>query len=336
MNRPILVGLALLVLAAGGYFYVRARWAPVAGEEAYIGEQTVTVWSRLSQVREPVATLHYGERVAVLDHKKEEAQLRTALGVVGWTEQRHLMDAALWRRAAELRASTRDLPVQAIAHTRVATNARIEPGRPAARIFQFPGGVPLEILERAVAEVKPSGDESGAGGSANSSDGQEAKKEDWVLVRSKTEATGEVAGWVLRRFIDLETPAEIAEYAAGFRFVAWFELNRLADGDKMHAQFLAAGVLGGDGQPCDFTLLRVYTWGAKRRRYETAYIESFLCGHFPIRVQPAKGTGGDAEFSFTNEGKRGVEVREYQMHQTSVRRVDLQKRRRAAARRPSR
>lgn len=333
MKRPILIGVALLAFVAGAYFFIRSRRAPVVGEEAYSGERTVTVWSRLSQVREPVATLRYGERVAVLDHKKEQTQLRTASGAVGWTEQRFLIDAALWRRAAELRARAHGLPVQAHAHTRVPTNVHIEPGRPAARVFQFPGSVALEILERAVAEVKPSAEESG---SANSSDDQEVKKEDWVLVRGKAEEAGEVAGWVLRRFVDLDTPQEIADYAAGFRFVAWFELSRVPDGDNTRPQYLAAGVQGGDGQPCDFSLLRVYTWGAERHRYETAYVESNLCGRFPIRAKPASAPGGDASFAFANAGKRGEESREYEMHQTSVHRVDLEKRRRAAARRPPR
>src|SRR5208283_2187719 len=48
-----------------------------------------------------------------------------------------------------------------------------------------------------------------------------------------------------------------------------------------------AGSTGPDGQPCDFTLIRVYTWGAGRRRYETAYVESNLCGTLPILVQTA-------------------------------------------------
>jgi len=87
-------------------------------------------------------------------------------------------------------------------------------------------------------------------------------------------------------------------------------------------QFLVAGVQGPDGQSCDFTLLRVYTWGAERRRYETAYVESNLCGALPIRAQAAAAAGGNAAFAFTNRGRTGEEHREYVMHQTSVRRTD--------------
>jgi hypothetical protein len=83
---------------------------------------------------------------------------------------------------------------------------------------------------------------------------------------------------------------------------------------------LAAGVRGGEGQPCDFTMLRVYTWGSRRKRYETAYVESGLCGYFPIRAGKAAATG-EPEFRFTALGKAGKQQRVYRMRQTVVRRV---------------
>jgi hypothetical protein len=334
-SRYFKIGALILLLAGGAGLYLALRHKPPEPEEAYIGERMVTLWSRLSQVREPLATLHFGERVVVLDRKNDQTLVRTVSGLQGWVEQRHLMDAAVWRRAAELRVRAQTLPVQAKAHARVPTNVHLEPGRSSIRIFQFPGGLRLEILERAVAELKPSGEEPGSSNTAAAQDAkkQEAKREDWVLVRGTAEGTGEVAGWVLRRFIDYDVPQAIADYAAGFRFVAWFELNRVSDGEKLRPQYLAAGVQGGDGRPCDFTLLRVYTWGLQRRRYETAYVESNLCGHFPIMVQPASAPGGDPKFSFVAESKQGRGKRMYGMHQTSVHRIDLEKRRRAPARR---
>jgi hypothetical protein len=157
-----------------------------------------------------------------------------------------------------------------------------------------------------------------------------------------------IAGWVLRRFVKYEIPAELLDYSNQYRFVGWFELSRVAAGTQEDAiahgkgpgppesgaseapapgstekpQFLVAGIQGPEGQSCDFTLLRVYTWGAARQRYETAYVESNLCGTLPIRVQPATAPGGNAAFAFTNNGKAGEEQREYAMHQTSVRRTD--------------
>jgi hypothetical protein len=131
---------------------------------------------------------------------------------------------------------------------------------------------------------------------------------------------GLVAGWVLARFIDLDLPGPVKDLAssADLHVVAWFELSRVADGSGGQApQYLVAGSRGGEGQVCDFTMLRVYTWGTVRQRYETAYVESDLCGRLPIRVSSgAKGP----QFSFSDLDDSNVE-RKYDMFQTSVRRV---------------
>lgn len=133
-------------------------------------------------------------------------------------------------------------------------------------------------------------------------------------------ATGPVAGWVLARFIDLDLPDPVKDYAssADLHVVAWFELNRVPDGSGGEApQYLVAGSHGGEGGACDFTMLRVYTWSTARRRYETAYVESDLCGRLPIRVSNG-AKGPEFQFSDVNEG--GAD-RKYAMYQTSVRRV---------------
>ena len=85
---------------------------------------------------------------------------------------------------------------------------------------------------------------------------------------------GPVAGWVLARFIELDLPGPVKDYAssADLHVVAWFELNRVPDGSGGEVpQYLVAGSHGGEGGACDFTMLRVYTWGKARKRYETAY-----------------------------------------------------------------
>src|ERR1700680_92705 len=131
---------------------------------------------------------------------------------------------------------------------------------------------------------------------------------------------GRVAGWVLARFVELDLPGPVRDLAssAGLRVVAWFELNRVPDGSGgAFPQYLVAGSHGGEGQVCDFTMLRVYTWGTKRKRYETAYVESDLCGSLPIHISSgAKGP----EFQFPDVDEGGAD-RTYVMYQTSVRRV---------------
>jgi len=133
-------------------------------------------------------------------------------------------------------------------------------------------------------------------------------------------STGPVAGWVLARFIELDLPDPVKDYAssADLRVVAWFELNRVPDGSGGEApQYLVAGSRGAEGGPCDFTMLRVYTWGTARKRYETAYVESNLCGRLPIRISPgAKGP----TFQFPDVDEGGAE-RTYILSFTTVRHV---------------
>jgi hypothetical protein len=131
---------------------------------------------------------------------------------------------------------------------------------------------------------------------------------------------GPVAGWVLARFIELDLPDSVKDYAssADLHVVAWFELNRVPDGSGGDVpQYLVAGSHGGEGQVCDFTMLRVYTWSKARKRYETAFVESDLCGKLPIRISSgAKGP----EFQFPDVDEGGAN-RTYVMQQTAVRRV---------------
>jgi hypothetical protein len=152
----------------------------------------------------------------------------------------------------------------------------------------------------------------------------QAKKEDWWLVRARPPDQTNMAGWILGRFIDLDVPEPLPDYAsaAGMRIVAWFELSKVSDatgGTK--PQYLVVGDRGAEGQACDFTLMRVFTWGNQRQRYETAFVESDVCGKLPVKLEPATTPGGDASFSFEDLSGGSPEDRLYKMHQTIVRRV---------------
>ncbi|MGH9677589.1 MAG: hypothetical protein ACRD36_10850, partial [Candidatus Acidiferrum sp.] len=233
-------------------------------------------------------------------------------------------------------ALVRGMPVQARGRTKVATNLRVEPGRTQSRLYQFGRGASVEIVGRAVADWVQVTDEK-----ESSSEPQETKKEDWYLVRGvATRPPGEsaaraaeqttatvpgdqpipIAGWVVARFVELDLPDPVREGAnsANIRPVAWFELNRVSDPSGDKSQYLVAAVRGPEGQPCDFTTLRVYTWNMKKTRYETAFIENDLCGKMPLRI--GKGPKGEPEFRFQQmDGNKGERV--YRLNQTVVRRV---------------
>jgi hypothetical protein len=337
-SRWIIAGVLLVCIVAAWWVRRRPQQYPVA----YVADRAATLWSSTAQVRQTVATLGYGERVAVVQRDGDEAQVRTDDGAHGWMDAHMLMDAAMWKQIADELTLARSLPVQAIGHTRSVSNVHLQAGRDAPRIFQFGRDVPVEVLQRKVLPV-PKIVSQMPGGSAEepAPDADAGKMEDWLLVLrapepgspvatsqtssqadSRSQSTGRdipIAGWVLGRFISLDPPQPIPDYisSAGMRVVAWAVLNTVTDDGVAKPQYLVAGTRGGEGQPCDFTLLRVYTWSTARQRYETAYVESGLCGKMPITVsQTSEGT----EFRFLEVDEGGAQ-RLYRMKQTSVRRV---------------
>lgn len=332
MKRRLLVAIPLLSLVALLAWVFRPKHESLG--EAYISDRNVTLWSSVAQVRQALLTLHYGEKVEVLSRRNDNVKVRTASGTVGWTDGRLMMEPTLWQRSAQLLAKARALPTQARGRTKVATNLRVEPGRSEARMFQFGRGVPVEIVGRAVADWVQGTDEK-----ESQSEAPEIKKEDWFLIRAvASRAAGNVsggsaaapaasefsdqpvpvAGWVVGRFVELDLPDAVREGTASARIrpLAWFELNRVEDPSGEKPQYLVAGVRGPEGQPCDFTALRVYTWNAKRTRYETAFIENELCGKLPVEL--GKGPKGEPEFRFSTATS---ERRVYRLNQTVVRRV---------------
>ena len=106
--------------------------------------------------------------------------------------------------------------------------------------------------------------------------------EDWWLVR---DPQGRV-GWVLARMVDEDAPLDIAQYAEGQRFVAFFVLNEVEDKStqKKVPQYLCVLTDPHDGEPYDFNQLRVFTWNTRKHRYETAYREHGLNGVLPVTV----------------------------------------------------
>ena len=333
MKRKILIAVPLLCVVALTAWLVRPKHEILG--EAYVSTPNAPLLSSVAQVRERLGVLHYGERVDVVARRNEYYKIRTSAGLVGWVDIRQLMEPALWQRSVKLLAQIQSMPVQARGRTKVATNLRVQPGRTESRLYQFSRGVPVEIVGRAASDWVPVTDEKDS-----SNDSPEAKREDWFLVRglatrppgegnargteSTTTQPGDqttpIAGWVIARFIELDLPDPVREGASSsnIRPVAWFELNRVPDPSGDKPQYLVAAARGPDGQICDFTTLRVYTWNGPKTRYETAFIENDLCGQLPIRL--TKGPKNEPEFRFREmAGPKDESV--YRLIQTVVRRV---------------
>jgi hypothetical protein len=334
MKRKLLVAVPLLILVVIAAWIVRPKHEYIG--EAYVSTKSTAILSSVAQVRQEVGELHYGEHVVMLAKRNEFVKVRTSAGVVGWVDAHQLMDPQLWQRSIVLLKNAQELPVQARGRTKVATNLRVEPGRTESRLYQFGRGIPVEVVGRATADWVQASDEK------EGSSPEDTKKEDWFLVRGvATRPPGEttartgttipatttnpgdgsapIAGWVVARFVELDMPDAVRDGAnsSNIRPVGWFELNRVPDDSGEKPQYLLAATRGPEGQACDFTTLRVFTWNKKRTRYETAFIENDLCGAMPIRV--SKDAKGDPGFKFkVLDGDQ--DERTYRLMQTVVRR----------------
>ena len=120
--------------------------------------------------------------------------------------------------------------------------------------------------------------------------------DDWYLVRTRDGK----AGWVLARQLSMSIPDEVAQYAEGHVITGYLSLGKVGSTDKDNWLWTTTSV---GSQGLDFDSFRVFVWSTKRGRYETAYIERNVKGHYPIEAQP--GSGEDASFSVVLEDKDG-------------------------------
>ena len=214
------VALALALAFVSGCGRGRGR----THEVMYVTAPQAFLRDRVAAVYSKTATLKNGDVVDVLDREKRFAKVRTAAGAEGWIEQRYLISQQVFDRFQDLTKQHQNDPIQATGTTRNDTNLHLEPGRETDHLYQLAAGSKLTLLARGTAErtgvVAPPN-------TGRKKDSQPAGPvlEDWWLSR---DAQGH-AGWVLARMVDLDVPLEIAQYAEGQRFTAFFVLNEVQD-----------------------------------------------------------------------------------------------------------
>jgi hypothetical protein len=125
---------------------------------------------------------------------------------------------------------------------------------------------------------------------------QDVPMDDWSQVRTRD---GKV-GWVLSRLLLMAIPDDVAQYAEGHRITSYFALGEVHD-DMVKKHWLWT-TIGKGVEPYEFDSFRVFTWNRRRHRYETAFIERNVVGHFPVQVN---SSGENATFSVVVEGTDG-------------------------------
>ena len=311
----ITVALALMLGACG-----RGRRRVL--EVAYVSAPQATLRDQVAAIYNRVGTVKNGERVEIVDREKRFARVRTATGLEGWMEQRYLVDQKTFDGLQKLTQDNQSAPAQAPGVLRNETNLHITPGRESEHLYQLASGARVAILSRAVAE-KQTGAAQVARPVASKPDSKAPSGpvlEDWFLVR---DSEGRV-GWVLSRMVDVDVPLDIATYGEGQRFVAFFVLNEVQEGDSKIPQYLCLLTEPHDGLPYDYDQVRVFTRNIRKKRYETAYRERKLDGVLPVTVTKEtfdkEGTLPVFILRVRNDAGNIVE-RKYKLNNPIVRRV---------------
>jgi hypothetical protein len=286
-----------LALALAGIFLLGLAGCNRRGhrvlEVNYVSAVQATLRDQIATAYSPVGTVKNGERVEVLEHEKRFSRVRTTAGLEGWIEQRYLVDQQIYDALQKLTQENLSDPVQAPGALRNESNLHLAPGRETEHLYQLSAGAKVAVLKRSTAE-KQAGSAAALGKVAGNklagkTSGGKASAgpvlEDWWLVRDAQNRVG----WVLARMVDLDVPLEVAQYAEGQRFVAFFVLNQVQDpgkegADKKVSQYLCVITEPHDGLPYDYDQIRVFTWNVRKHRYETAYREHGLNGVLPVTV----------------------------------------------------
>jgi SH3-like domain-containing protein len=283
-----LAGLVLALVAATLLLPACNRSRHHVLEVAYVSAPQAALRDQVAAIFNRVGNVKNGERVEVMEREKRFARVRTASGLEGWIEQRFLVDQKTFDSLQKLTADNQNAPMQAPGILRNDTNLHVTPGRETDHLYQLAAGAKVAILKRATAErqagtaspAKPAPPKPGKAGKTPAG----PALEDWWLVR---DSLGH-AGWVLSRMVDVDAPLDIAQYAEGQRFVAFFALDEVPDNDKgvqkPVSEYLCLLTEPRDGAPYDYDQVRVFTWNTRKHRYETAYREHGLTGVLPVTV----------------------------------------------------
>src|SRR6476620_1187917 len=303
-----------------------AEYAYVAVTEASLRDHVSTLYTKTGVV-------HNGERLQVLERmqSKRFLRVRSPRGEEGWVQERFLADQATFDQFQRLAEQFKSTPAQAAAATEEQVKVHVLPGRKTGYLYLLNEKQKVDLLQRQSVDrnappqqlkddkQKDADDTPEEDKVKSDNAGPPAVREDWWLVRDAQMRVG----WVLGRTLYLQLPEEIAQYSEGQRIVAAYPLDEVQDEGKSVPEYLVL-FTEKEGLPYDYSQARVFTWNARKHRYETAYRERELAGVLPVTVgrQEFEKEGNLRTFVLRMKEDNGsVRERTYKFNPPIVRRV---------------
>lgn len=145
--------LILAVLLLAGCSSAPER-APAIGE-VFAGPASVTLRQELHPRSAVTATVKHGERLEVIQRRRRFFKVRTAQGVEGWTDARHLLAPEEMARLEQTALKSAGLPSQGRATVYDALNIHTEPNRQAPSFSQIPEKGYVDVLAHKLAPRVP-------------------------------------------------------------------------------------------------------------------------------------------------------------------------------------
>ncbi len=320
---------------------------PAIGQ-AFVGPTTLALRQELSSKAAVSATVHHGEPLEILEFKRRFIKVRTAGGIVGWTDVHQLLtpdQMADLRHIAERAAA---YPSQGVGTTFEALNVHTEPNRTSPSFLQILEGGKIDVIghkvtprtqvatpmsapaprpkpqrkrkEKASSKIPPPpmpptpkppqdwlemsrtskkmADPNEESAKSKGLPPQPVHLDDWSLIRTKD---GRV-GWILSRMVNMAIPDDVAQYAEGHRITSYFSLGDVQDEDQLKHNWLWT-TIGKGPQNYEFDSFRFFIWSKRHHRYETAYIQRNVTGHYPVIVNNAGETPSFALILEDDDGK---------------------------------
>jgi hypothetical protein len=313
---------------SGCAFLGCGRFAPKPHKEyVYVSAKETYLRDRLAAVTNRVADVQNGERLEVLDRDRRFYQVKTEKGAVGWVDDHVVIDQATYDQFESLDKQHAHDPVVVTGVLRDDSYLHIAPGRKEEHFYLLPENAKMQLLMRASVEKpetaqavpvplpEPKKKKPVAGEKTKKRDPnappyvpEGPPMEDWWLVRGPQGQTG----WVLSRMMDIDIPQEIAGLAENQRYVAAYRLKTVDDPESKFPngqapEYVAVTNAWKDGLPYDFDQVRVFTWNAKKHRYEGAMRLRGIEGYLPLTI--GSGVfGGQTEPTFSFKEASGGDV----------------------------